>query len=511
MRLVLLFSGGIRGRFLHGMMIWGCYVIAIITILSLCSCALSHKLCIYDNVICPVDYGILQANSGVERYRILYDCHKMAVGMGYNVSYRGIDELEIEIPQGATSIPLTRQTDFAGAKITVVNRVQSMYLYKLTQRLRNISVSAKEIDDGDFKTNSKLVNDKSLLIIKDGTPWVNTRKGYSYGATRTDIMIVNKGTSKTKPVQPYNNEASDPECQFCPISGTPVVFRNIIFERTKNSTKITHLVNIENQARVIISGVGIKTPEGHEMFGDAAITVTNVANLTMQDIDINGTYSQKNKYGYGVCLNNILNLRIDNMRGYAEWGIFGNNNINCARLSNCDINRFDIHCYGRDVSFFNCNFEGLYNQFSSIYGKVTFKKCTFRNFTPVLIESSYNAYTPFDIIWEDCVFNLDNKHNCLLNLMGLTADMNSRQEVKRKCIPNIIIKDCFINTSPELKIWNIIETGKVTYSETLDYIKSIKINGLRINDGELQMKIFSHDIRTTSPLIVKTKRISISK
>jgi len=496
---------------MRGLMLLGSYLIAIIISLSLCTCALSHKLYIYNNVIYPVDYGILQARSGVERYRILYDCHKMAVEKGYNISYRGIDELEIEIPQGAASIPLTCQTDFAGVKIKVMNRAQSMYLFKLTQTLQNVTVSAKEIDYSNFKTNSKLNNDRFLLIIKDRTPWVNNRKGYSYGVNRMDIMIVNKGTSKTKPIQPYNNEASNPECQFCSIPNTHIAFRNIFFERTNNSTKMTYLVSIENQAYVTLSKVSVKTPEGHNMFGDAAISVTNVANLTMRDIEINGTYSQKNKYGYGVCLNNIMNLRIDNMRGYAEWGVFGNNNINCAKLSNCNINRFDIHCYGRDVSFSHCNFENLYNQFSSFYGKMTFTHCTFKNFTPVLIESSYNAYTPFDIIWKDCVFNLDSMHNCLLNLMELTSDRNPRREVNRKCIPNIYINKCIINALPELKTWNIIETGKVNYIEPLDYIHSIFISGLKINAEELQMKIFSQDVKTTSPVRIKTSRIKFRR
>lgn len=487
------------------------YLLFIIGAISI-SCGSSRRVINRtDTTLYPVEYGILETRTGAERYNILYECHKKAVEKGYNVSYKGIDELELEIPDSASPIPLTPLTDFAGANIKVVNTSKNTYLFQMTKSIRKVDVKGIDIDNGNFQQYSALNNGKILLIIKDRAPWVNSRKGYAYGATRMDIMIVNKGESKTKPVRPYFTETSDPECQYCSVGNSPIVFKNILFERSKSSTKITHLVNIDNQANVTLSKVKIKTPEGHNLFGDAAITISNVANLTLQDMIIEGTYSQKNKYGYGIYLNNILNLLVMNLNGYADWGVFGNNNINCAKLSNCNINRFDIHCYGRDVSFSNCNFENLYNQFSSIYGKVMFKKCTFTNFTPVLIESSYNAYTPFDLVWEDCVFNFDSKHNCLLNLMELTQDRNPRQEVKRKCIPNIYIKNCVINATSELKSWNIIETGKVNYSESLDYIQSIYVSGLVINAEKLQMRAFSQEVKTTFPLKVKTSRIKFKK
>ena len=73
--------------------------------------------------------------------------------------------------------------------------------------------------------------------------------------------------------------------------------------------------------------------------------------------------------------------------------MFGNNNINTALIENSEINRFDIHCYGRDISFKDVVFVNLYNQFSSTFGTIRFDRCTFRHFTPVLYEASYNSYT----------------------------------------------------------------------------------------------------------------------
>ena len=80
--------------------------------------------------------------------------------------------------------------------------------------------------------------------------------------------------------------------------------------------------------------------------------------------------------------------------------MFGNNNVNKAMLQNCDINRFDIHCYGKDVSFEKCSFVDFYNQFSSVYCELYFRSCTFTSFFPILMEYSYNAYTGFDLVFD---------------------------------------------------------------------------------------------------------------
>lgn len=63
--------------------------------------------------VSPLDFGLLQAKNGTERYNCLYQTHCVAIAAGVNVSYRGIDSLEIEIPKNAKSIPLTVNNDFA--------------------------------------------------------------------------------------------------------------------------------------------------------------------------------------------------------------------------------------------------------------------------------------------------------------------------------------------------------------------------------------------------------------
>ena len=227
------------------------------------------------------------------------------------------------------------------------------------------------------------------------------------------------------------------------------MFKNLKFVRTDKSKHKTFLLAVENQANVELSNIHIITPESNKN-DDAAIQITNSAMVELNDITIEGTYSQKNKWGYGVKLDNIYDLRIDRMYARANWGVFGTNNINKATLRNCDINRFDIHCYGRDVRCYNCKFTDLYNQFSSVYGDVYFENCTFTNFIPMLIESSYNAYTPFDLTFKSCTFNLTASKNYLMTLSGLEAAHNSRPELSRKALPNITIKNCTVNLADDV-------------------------------------------------------------
>lgn len=478
----------------------------IVFLLLLASCSTGNTVAFKD-VIRLKDSGILNAKTGEKRYQILHDCHNQAVKLGKRISYEGIENIQLEIPEGATPIPLTKHTDFSGVTFEVTNRCKNAYLFYLTRPLKRVSVSCSDIDRGIFNGIPEISSNTCLLVINDQTPWINNRKGYDYGANRKDVMVVRNGKGSPQVVHSYSTIVSKPECYYCILDNQPMVVENLTFKRMAASTKITYLIKIENQANVTLSNLKIVTPDAKDKNGDVAITANNVAGLTMKDVVIEGTYSQKNKYGYGVYLNNVSNLVVERMVGHAKWGVFGNYNINKAELKDCDINRFDIHCYGKDVSFKNCVFKGLYNQFSSIYGDVKFDRCIFSGFTPLLIEPSFNAYTPFNVSWCNCVFNMDEKHNFLLYLYGLSEDKNPRPELSRKSLPNVIVKNCTLNVTAGVKNVNVIETGPIKYQEPLDYITKIDISGLTINGGDPFLRYFSQKVKTSKNVKFKSKKV----
>lgn len=465
------------------------------------SCKIT-QLCGGDQTVNPLQFGIYEAKTGEDRYYVLLRTHEEAQRLGLGVTYDGIMDIDLTIPDNAKPIPLTQYTDFAGVTIQVENNQKGLFLFTLSTDLKPVNVSGDEIDNKSFLKNPTLSSGSKLLVITDKTPWVEQRRGHDYGATRKDIMIVKNGIGENEPVQSYCTQSSVPECYYCDVNmSKKIVFKNLTLERTASSTEKTFLVRIENQCNINISGITINTPEKTNISGDRAIYIVNCANVNLSDITINGTYSLSNAYGYGVSLNNTYNLRVNNMFARANWGVFGNNNINNTQLANCDINRFDIHCYGRDVSFVKCNFVDLYNQFSSIFGKIDFKDCTFTNFTPILLESSYNAYTAFDATFENCVFNFDDNHFSLIDFSGFGKDVNSRLELKAKCLPNVTIRNCHVYLSDGLKKWYVYNTKKTKgFDGKFDYISKVVTEG----SDELysQMELYSHKIKTTNKVEV---------
>ena len=304
--------------------------------------------------VSPNDFGLSRAHTGIERYYVLYNTHKAAVEAGVNVDYSGIKRIDLEIPADAVSIPLTSENDFKGVVFNVTNTTKHHFLFSLIQKEKKISVSKADIDKGVFTGYQDLAHGKKLLMISDDNPWVENREGYSYGHVRKDILLLENGKALNQTVMPYNNPQSSASCTWC--MAMPISVMNVTFNRTTASSFKTYLCNIKGFDGVLLADIIIITPDGEKMNADMAIQLYNCSNVKIENVRIEGTYSQVEHSGYGLKLNNIWNLYASNLYGKANRGIFGTNNINTAHFDDCDINRFDIHCYGRDIFFNNVNF-----------------------------------------------------------------------------------------------------------------------------------------------------------
>lgn len=426
----------------------------------------------------PFSFGLSKARSDIERFQVLYNTHAAAIEAGVNVNYAGIDTLYIEIPPKAKRIPLTQYNDFQNVVFFVKNQAQTFYLFDMQQRADTLLVEKSLLDSLNFSSIPQLAHGSHLLIIEDQTPWVGKRDGYNYGATRRDLLLIHNGKSENRPISSYNNPQSQPICTYCAVTETPKVIKNLTIHRTPESTYKTYAFNILRQHNVQFENIAIYTPK-NEFYGDAAFNITHCSHLSMNQIHIDGTYSQTNHYGYGIQLNNLWNCCFENMNAHANWGIFGTNNINNALLINCDINRFDIHCYGRDIIIQNCQFSKLYNQFSSVYGQVNFINCSFSDFIPVLFEPSYNAYTRFDLKFTNCTFNATSSRYFLIQAGKLDNNFNNRPELQKKCLPNITIKNLIVNIPANVpKIVLLQPKGAVSEQLSVGYINQIKIDGI---------------------------------
>lgn len=447
--------------------------------------------------ISPIQFGLKDAKTDLERYDVLLRTHKAAIVQNCGVTYKGIKRIDIEIPYSASPIPLTNYTNFAGVELVVRNVKKKIVLFEIAQEPVPVDVTKDAIDGGDFKRNKQLCSGYKMLIIEDQSPWVENRRGYDYSAIRKDIILIKNGMSLNKVISSYDNEISKPKTSFCDAK-KKVVIKNLIFSRTFDSNYITNLFSIRNYNNVTISNIVINTPQENELYGDSSIGISNCANLLIKGFYVNGTYSQTNKFGYALNINNVFNSRFVNLNAYGRWGVFGTNNMNQVVLENSDINRFDIHCYGRDVYCKKSVFRDQYNQFSSVFGEVIFYKCCFIDCIPFLFESSYNAYTPFDLVWKDCKFYLNPTKNYLITTFIVPEENNSRPELKRKSLPNIFVKNSEIYLADGIDQWYLFETNSSRYKDSFDNINEILMNGVEIiNSKGKEFVVFSKKVETT--------------
>ena len=455
-------------------------------------------------VVTPLNYGLLTAKNGIERYGILLKCHQDAVKNGYDVSYNGIESIYLEIPHSPQSIPLPDFVDFAGVEITVDNTQKGTFLFSKKKEYKDIQVNASDIDNGDYRGYSN-INGKGhfLLTVEDKIPW-SDRINYDEKVIRKDAILIKNGKSRCRPILTYNTPSSLPYTKYCRVTPEKKVIKNLSFVRTASSTAKTYLFSIDGEYNLTLDNIRITTPENDKEYADFAIHIVNSVALSLKNITINGTYSLERKVGYGVYLNNINDLKVENMFARAKWGVFGTHNLQHVLLKKCDINRFDIHTYGRDVKAVDCKFSNLYNQFSSVYGEIYFKKCIFENEIPVLIESSYNAYTPFELKFKDCTFHLNEKINYLMTLFGVPEPYNERPELRRKCLPNITVKDCDVVLADGVDKWYLIKTGGVRYKDSFDYITNITMKNVKVKGNrDVDFEMSTEPLKTT--YTIKTK------
>ena len=418
----------------------------------------------------PIQFGLREATTDVERFWVLYKTHTEALKKGNDIQYAGIDTIKIEIPKEAKPIPLLDRTDFGNVVIIVKNRVKNYTLFLMQNPLEKYETRIELLE------GKKRISDQGafIVVIEDSTLWVKNREGYGSGFARKDILYVNNGKIEGSIISSYKTFNSKPQFSRCFVRTNPKTIQNITVIRDSSSLYKTAILKIENQYNLKICNLSIKTPH-NKLYGDNAIRLDNCYKVKLLDTTIDGTYSQKNKYGYGITMINVSDVEIKNLRAHADWGVFGNNNISNIRLKNCDINRFDVHCYGKDVFVDKCVFRNLYNQFSSMYGTVAFENCVFINFVPVLIEPSYNAYTKFDLYFKSCMI-IASKEKCYLisggNIQGF--DNNSRDELKKQEYPNLYIDAITIKKPLSLNQYYIYKVNNQYLQWPIDAIPQLK-------------------------------------
>lgn len=454
----------------------------------------------------PYDFGLNTAKTGEERFWVLYNTHKAAVKAGAQVNYLGVDRIEIDIPEDAKTIPLSQSTDFKGAVLIVNNNKQKSFcLFKMANTPKPIEINKEDFCSFSFDRYPELRDGIKLLIIQDKTPWVENRRGHNYGAIRRDIIVIRNGKAINEPIYPYSSSVSDPIFQYVEESSPKKYFKNLTFLRTESSTEKTFLLNAQCINNLEISGILISTNNSHGWSSDKVISISNCANLTICSTTVNGTYSLPDRSGYAFSLNNVWNVTVRNVHGVASWGVFGCNNINKATIIKSNLNRFDLHCYGRDYSFKRCTIRDII-PLSSMFGKVIYSNCVFDRAYPCNFRTDYNAFTPFDLSFKRCKFKMDSKHNSIVQLSSIPEEKNAREELSKKCFPNIYMRNCEIWLDDSVEKWEILQMTKAPSNNAIGYISSIVIDGLKVYGNKADMYIVSK----TPQSVVTERNIDIT-
>ena len=433
--------------------------------------------------VSPFDFGLREAESDTARYWVLYRTHTEALARGLEVSYEGIDTLELELPADFKSIPLGPRTDFGGLVLYVTNHARHGSLFTMTSRQKELTMTKHRVEVGDFRMVPELATGDKLLVLNDKKPWTE-RIGYGYRVFRQDLIWVHDGKGMNTPIAPWNTDSTHLSAAFYDVDTAGKVFRGLTLHRREGSTFRTCCLYLDGQFNVLVEDVHVTTPKSR-MTADGVFGVINSARIAFRDVTVDGTYSGYGRwrdYGYAFTLNNLWNTTFERVTADGNWGVFGTNNLSNTVLTDCDINRFDIHCYGRDALLKRCTLRQRQTQFSSMYGTVTFDSCRFADCIPVRIRSSYNAYTPFDIEMRDCTFELTMRHHSLVNVMLLDTAANSRPELSRKCWPNLTVTGMTVIVPGTVRAMNLYEpTGILSeLKKPVDYISKVSVNGLRM-------------------------------
>lgn len=464
---------------------------------------------------------------GVTVYNRLREIHASALTLGPDtrVVYPTKTTVNIEIPLGATTIPLTNNTDFCDCTFLVKNTSKdNFFLFSLDRRsdlqdnetvnfstlasaARKVNVSGNMIDSGDFSSVPALSHGHKLLYVYDPNVWSIGGVSGTLEVYRRDIIHIADGQAQNKPIRPYA-EASNLMCFWDEVTGeTSPTFENLTFTRTASSTQQTYLLKACGQIGLQVRHLNINTPREDTILSDRprylddqCLYIRHSVNILLENICVNGTYSRSHQHGYAFRMINLANTTLRNVQGDGAWGVQCGFFLNTVTLDGCTLNRFDCHCYCADFTYRNCTFKTDMTHYSSescscqvacAYGYMHFAHCRFVDARPMIVSPMYSGgHSGFELSYHDCVFDILPKYYYLVE--GLTFDDTEDS----RALPNLYMRDCIIDASrgTDARRYYLYhfnnQKNEGLYKDTVQYLNTVSLENVKVLTGNQQAPVW---------------------
>nr|DAG93486.1 MAG TPA: hypothetical protein [Crassvirales sp.] len=430
----------------------------------------------------PLNYGMNPLDYNTT-YSYLYLTHSMANKVGMKVDYSGIHRINIDIPSTFTSIPLGNDTDFSGCEFHITNNTGKVYLFERgTQRPRiDLTFDVSLLKGLDYTSVPQLLRGKFILVVQDAKIW--SKRQLSVGDTdiyRYDVISIQDGYARNYPIQPYDTPDSQPVYYAVNVDEdkNPTICNGKFYR--EGSTKLTNLFDIEKVDNMTVKDIYIYTDKyvaPDDIAADSTFYITRVTNFTMERVYQMNTYSKAasaSTHGYFLMLLYGFNTKLINVNAYDnDWGVIGSRYLNTVFVDKCNINRFDIHVYGRDVIIRDSIFSDRFCQFGCVYGDVVFDGCTFNECSsPFLYEQTYNYFVPVNIYFKNCTLNKTSNFVRIINPHMNIAPV--RQEQAKKYLPNIFVDGVNINLGADETFRIFYNTGSWTPTTYYDGVAGLE-------------------------------------
>jgi len=476
------------------------------------------------------DFGLPNVNDNQVRLSKINTVFQDAIQNypGKRVVFPSFDNNQIHLVvdyQGHSAI-LPTDVDFNDQTFIITNiNVNHIFMFELSNQPSELShsVSKTDIDTGRFQHFDDLKGEMVLLSVTDNHFWAFRNGSQQGNIYRKDILLLKHGFAQNAPIHSYSTSTTYQTARFCNTTNELKTFKNLkALRRRDNSpycTYVTNLLKIDFQNNVLIENVYVGFVDQYGCCvscSDQCFKVCNSTNISFRNVNVFGTYSNIDSFGYSFCLDNVWNCVFENVTAFGNWGVFGCNSVNKLRLTRCTLNRVDIHSYGKDVYCSNCCFSPAtreklttayneitnkpsdtlnimvysnldypddttnnYNRFDNLYGQLFYEECTFEDFIPLRVDDSYHIYTGFDMIFKGGTITVSDNRGTLVELECTNNILSNRPENSTKELPNVFIEDTLLKRREDVQddllfaIFSI--RGQNLYSGNFGYISFIKL------------------------------------